>query len=139
MTDSKDEMSFQEQIKDRFTEGLRSHFNDSYEDWLEWCDTLYEPDAHYNVNSNRLTLQEYKDLMSAMMSKYDIKIGEVKNMVIENDWGAIRYAVRITDRTTGEVINQMTMEFVQWKDNPQPIGARVIEGWALSDHPLSAD
>lgn len=134
-----DEMTFQEQMRDRFTEGLKSHFNDSYEDWLVWCDTLYEPDAHYNVYSNRLTLQQYKDLMRDLMAKFDIKIGEVKNMVVEGEWGAIRYSVRITDRATGETIDQNTMEFVKWKDNPQPAGARVVEGWALSDHPLSSD
>ena len=29
------------------------------------------------------------------------------------------------------------MEFVTFKDNPDPIGVRVVEGWALSDSPLS--
>lgn len=131
--------TFQEQIKDRFTEGLERHFNDSYEDWLSWCDTLYEPDAHYNVYGKRLTLQEYKDLMRELMAKFDIKIGEVKNMIVEGDWGAIRYVVHITELETGKKIEQNTMEFVHWKDNPHPTGARVIEGWAMSDHPLSVD
>ena len=54
-------------------------------------------------------------------------------MLIVNDWAAIRYKVHTTNKQTGEKIEQMTMEFVHFKDNPDPIGARVIEGWALSD------
>lgn len=30
------------------------------------------------------------------------------------------------------------MEFVKFKDNGGDIGVRVVEGWALSDTPLSA-
>lgn len=30
------------------------------------------------------------------------------------------------------------MEFVQFKDNGGDIGVRMVEGWALSDSPLSA-
>lgn len=33
----------------------------------------------------------------------------------------------------GEKSLQHTMEFVRFKENPDPVGARVIEGWALSD------
>lgn len=29
------------------------------------------------------------------------------------------------------------MEFVKFKMNPDPIGARVVEGWALSDLAIS--
>ena len=57
----------------------------------------------------------------------------------ENDWCAIRYAVTITNKQTGEKINQMTMEFVHFKDNPEPAGARDIEGGALSDTPIKAE
>jgi len=129
--------NFQEQIKARFSEGLAAHFNDGYDDWLKWCDVLYEPNAHYNVYGKRMTLQEYKSAMKALMTKYDIQIGEVKNMLVVGEWGAIRYVVHITDRATGAKIEQNTMEFVQWKENPELIGARVVEGWALSDSPLS--
>ena len=30
------------------------------------------------------------------------------------------------------------MEFVMFRENPDPVGVRVVEGWALSDSPLSA-
>ena len=99
---------------------------------------LYEPDAHYNVYSDRLTLQQYKDMMGQLFQAYDIELGEFHNMIVENEWGAIRYVVYIIDKRTGERIKQNTMEFVKFKENPEPIGVRVIEGWALSDKPLSA-
>jgi len=50
-----------------------------------------------------------------------------------DDWCAIYYVVYVTDKSTGEKFTQNTMEFVHFKDNPSPIGARVIEGSALSD------
>ena len=53
-------------------------------------------------------------------------------------WCAIRYTVKVKNLDTGEEILQNTMEFVTFKENPDPIGVRVVEGWALSDSPLSA-
>lgn len=130
--------AFEEAIRARLTTGF-SEWNQGYDAWLEWCHTLYEPDAHYNVYSDRLTLQEYKDMMGQFFSAYEIELGEFHNMLVQDDWCAIRYCVYITNKKTGEKIKQETMEFVKFKDNPEPIGARVIEGWALSDTPLSTN
>jgi SnoaL-like domain len=128
--------TFQEAIKARFLQGF-SEWNKGYDAWLDWCDELYEPDAHYNVYDNRLTLQQYKDMMKELFASFDIELGEFHNIIIDGDWGAIRYTVYITNKGTGERIEQKTMEFVNFKDNPAPVGARVIEGWALSDKPLA--
>ena len=128
-------MTFQEQIRDRLRSGF-NNWNGGYEKWLEWCDTLYEPDAHYNVYGQRLTLQQYKDMMGQFFSAFDVELGDFHNMLVQDDWCAIRYSVHILNKRTGEKIEQETMEFVNFKENPAPIGARVIEGWALSDKPL---
>ncbi|MNW37101.1 hypothetical protein D3C74_141340 [compost metagenome] len=130
--------NFQNAIKERLQDGFKN-WNGGYSQWLNWCNTLYEPDAHYNVNGQRLTLQQYKDLMGELFSAFDVKLGDFFNMIIEGDWCAIRYSVYITNKKTGECFDQMTMEFVNFKDNQDPIGARVIEGWALSDKPISVD
>ena len=58
-----------------------------YDAWLDWCETLYEPDAHYNVYSDRLTLQQYKDMMGQLFQAYDIELGEFHNMIVEGEWG----------------------------------------------------
>lgn len=129
---------FQEAIRDRLRNGFKN-WNAGPEAWLKWCDTLYEPDAYYNVQGHRMTLQQYKDMALQLFGVFRIELGEFYNMIVEDDWCAIRYRVRITDQRTGEAIDQMTMEFVNFKNNPEPIGARVIEGWALADHPLSAE
>lgn len=131
-------INFQGQIKDRLRNGF-SNWNGGYENWLQWCNTLYEPDAHYNVYGQRLTLQQYKDMMGQFFAAYDVELGDFYNMLVEDDWCAIRYSVHITNKGTGETFEQMSFEFVNFKDNPEPIGARVIEGWALSDKPLSAE
>ena len=65
------------------------------------------------------------------------ELGECEKMMIQDDWCAIRYSVKIKNLDSGEEILQHTMEFVHFKDNPEPIGARVIEGWALSDIALA--
>jgi hypothetical protein len=130
--------NFGEAMKDRVRQGF-VEWNKGYEAWLKWCDTLYEPDAHYSIYGKRLTLQEYKDMMRQFLSSFDIELGEFHNMLTQDDWIAIRYDVTITDKKTGESTKQQTMEFVQYKDNPEPIGARTIEGWALSDHPVPSN
>jgi hypothetical protein len=128
-------MTFQDQIRDRLRVGF-SNWNGGYEKWLEWCDTLYEPDAHYNVYGKRLTLQQYKDMMGQFFGAFDVELGDFHNMLVQDDWCAIRYSVHIINKSTGENIEQETMEFVNFKKNSASVGARVIEGWALSDKPL---
>jgi hypothetical protein len=132
--------AFQERIKDRLQSGF-TNWNKGYDAWLEWCDTLYEPDAIYNIGESgglkRLTLQEYKDMMGLFFQAFDIDLGDFYNMLVQDNWCAIRYKVFITNKQTGEKFEQMVMEFVKFKDNPEPIGARVVEGFALSDLPLS--
>lgn len=128
--------NFQEEIRDRLRTGFKN-WNGGYEKWLDWCNTLYEPDAHYNVYGNRLTLQQYKDMMGQLFSVYDIELGDFHNMIVEDDWCAIRYSVYFIDKKTDEKHENQTMEIINFKDNPEPIGARVIEGWALSDKPLA--
>ncbi len=128
-------MNFQDKIKDRLQNGFKN-WNGGYDAWLEWCNTLYEPDAHYNVYGQRWTLQQYEGAMKKLFEVYDMELGEFYNMLVVDDWCAIRYKVHITNKKTGETMEQMTMEFVHFKDNPDPTGARVIEGWALSDTPI---
>ncbi len=127
--------TFQDRMKARIRQGF-GNWNKGYEAWLKWCDELYEPDAHYNVYGIHWTLQQYKDAMGVLFGVYDMDLGELYNMVAEEDWCAIRYKVVATNKKTGEKTDMETMEFVQFKDNPEPIGARVVEGWALSDKPI---
>ena len=129
--------NMEEAIRDRLVNGFKN-WNGGYDGWLEWCNTLYEPDAHYNVYGHRLTLQEYKGMMGQLFQHYTMELGAFDNMIIKDNWAAIRYTVKVKNLDTQEEILQHTMEFVNFKDNPDPIGVRVVEGWALSDSPLSA-
>lgn len=130
-------LTMEEAIRDRLVNGFQN-WNGGYDGWLEWCNTLYEPDAHYNVYGHRLTLQQYKDMMGQLFQHYTMELGAFDNMLIQDGWAAIRYTVKVKNLDTGEEILQNTMEFVNFKENPAPIGVRVVEGWALSDSPLSA-
>lgn len=122
-------------IKDRLENGFKN-WNGGYEMWENWCNTLYEPDALYNIDGRHLTLKEYKDMMKKYLGVYDVQLGQFYNMLIIDNWCAIRYTTVKTDRKTGEKTEHMAMEFVNFKDNPEPIGVRVVEGWALGEKPV---
>ena len=131
------ESDLEKRIQDRLFNGFKN-WNGGYDGWLEWCNTLYEPDAYYNVYGKRLTLKQYQDMMGQLFEHFTMELGAFENMIIRDNWCAIRYSVTIRNLHTGEEINQSTMEFVKFKENSDPIGVRVVEGWALSDSPLSA-
>ena len=38
-------IKIEQAIKDRLENGFKN-WNGGYDGWLEWCNTLYEPDAH---------------------------------------------------------------------------------------------
>lgn len=77
--------------------------------------------------------------MGQLFKHCTMELGAFDSMIVKDGWCAIRYTVKIKNLHTGEEGVQHTMEFVSFKNNPDPIGARVVEGWALSDSPLSAD
>lgn len=122
-------------IRERLLSGLKKR-NGGYDEWLKWCDTLYEPDAHYHVYGHRLKMEQYKTMMKKLFEDYAIELGELDNMLIQNGWCAIRYSVKIRNLHDKREVLQHTMEFVKFKENPDPAGVRVVEGWALSDKPL---
>lgn len=130
------ETDLEKSLKERLFSGF-NNWNGGYDGWLEWCRTLYEPGAHYNVYGKRLTLQEYQEMMGQLFEHFTMELGQFENMIIRDNWCAIRYTVKIKNLDSGEEILQNTMEFVEFRENPQPVGVRVVEGWALSDMPLS--
>lgn len=50
-------MNLQEQIRNRLETGFKN-WNGGYENWLNWCETLYEPDAYYNIPLQGLFMAE---------------------------------------------------------------------------------
>jgi hypothetical protein len=128
--------SLEAAIKDRLETGF-SNWNGGYENWLVWCNTLYDDDSMYNVYGHRLTLKQYQDMMGDLFKKQDIKLGQFHNMLIVGNWAAIRYDVEVTDLATNTTMVQQTMEFVRFKETPEK-GVIVDEGWACSTVPLSA-
>jgi len=131
--------SLEDAIRDRLETGFKN-WNGGYDGWLEWCNTLYEPDAHYNIpfqgSQRRCTLEEYKAMMGQLFQHFTMDLGDFDNMIIRDNWAAIRYTVKVKNLDTGAEILQHTMEFVKFRDNGDERGVRVVEGWALSDSAL---
>lgn len=122
-------------IKNRLETGFKN-WNGGYDNWLEWCNELYDDASMYNVYGHRLTLKQYQDMMGDLFKKQDILLGKFHNMLIVDDWAAIRYDVEVINLVTKEKMTQQTMEFVRFKETPA--GVKVDEGWACSTVPLSA-
>ena len=123
-------------IKDRLENGFKN-WNGGYESWLAWCNTLYDEDSMYNVYGHRLTLKQYQDMMGQLFAKQDIFLGKFHNMIIQDNWCAIRYDVETVNKATGERELQESMEFVRFKETPEK-GVIVDEGWACSTSPVTA-
>jgi hypothetical protein len=128
-------MNLQEQIKNRLETGFKN-WNGGYENWLVWCNELYDDESIYNVYGHRLTLKQYQDMMGDLFKKQDILLGEFHNMFIVDDWAAIRYDIEVINLETKEKATQQSFEFVRFKETPT--GVKVDEGWACSAVPITA-
>ena len=134
--------AWEEAIRDRFLLGF-INWNRGYEAWMEWCKTLYEPDCRYLILTDEpLTLEGYQKSMKIFLDAFDVELQPIDNLLVEGDWGAIRYEMHLTGKPGGkfygiEVSGKKavlrTMEFVVFKYNPEPIGARVKLGIAMAD------
>lgn len=133
-------------IRDRFQTGF-NNWNKGYMAWLEWCDELYDEDAHYNVYGHRMTLDEYKRMMGALFEQFEISLGgrgsdagDIQTVMVDpkDGMGSIQYAVSFKKKTENEWVTLSTMEFVKFRRDAQ-FGARVVEGWAISDTEIEAD
>ncbi len=86
------------------------------------------------IVTNKKTSEAFtQNTMSVFQKALKIIDREEKNLGGDIAWCAIRYTVKTKNLDTGEEFLQNTMEFVKFKDNPDPICARVVESWALSD------
>ncbi len=138
---TKQASNMEEAIRERLQDGFRI-WNEGYDSWLEWCNTLYDEDSHYNIPFNgsqrRCTMDEYKSMMGQLFQHFTMEVGVngFDNMIIKDNWAAIRYTVKVKNLDTGAEILQHTMEFVKFKDTGDERGVRVDEGWALSDSAL---
>ncbi len=54
-----------------------------------------------------------------------MELSQFESMIIHNNWCAIRYTVKIKNLDTGEEVLQNTVEFVTFKENPEPVGVRL--------------
>lgn len=116
-------------IQNRLLNGFEN-WNRGFDTWKAWGDILYTPDSLYNIHGVKLTLAEYQKAMDIELKATNIQMGVFRNMVISDDWTAIRYDIHNTNNKTGETNDGTVMEFVHFKDYGDDLGTRVVEGWA---------
>lgn len=123
------ETDLEKDIQNRLLTGF-ANWNMGYDAWEKWGDILYTDDSYYNVHGVRLTLGEYQMAMDMSLKATDIQMGNFNNMVISDDWAAIRYDITNTDRQTNSSDDATVIKFVNFKDYGEDLGVRVVEGWA---------
>lgn len=117
----------EKKIQNRLLNGFNT-YNLGYDAWKDWGNVLYYPGSIYNVNSVRLTLEEYQLSQKNMLGTDDIQLSPFKHMIISGEWTAIQYATTHNNRQTGKVEVFPVMEFVRFGDHGEK-GAKVEEGW----------
>lgn len=116
-----------QKIQNRMLNGF-NRWNMGYDAWEHWGEVLYHADSIYNVHGVRLTLAEYQAAMNASLQSLNIQMGNFNNMILCDDWMAIRYDIININRSTGETGYGTTMEFAKFGDYGE-LGAKVDEGW----------
>lgn len=116
-------------IQNRLLNGFEN-WNRGFNAWKAWGDILYTPDSLYNIHGAKLTLAEYQKSMDIQLKTNDIQMGNFHNMIICDDWTAIRYDTHSKNLKTGKINDGTVMEFVHFKDYGHDLGTRVVEGWA---------
>ena len=114
-------------IKDKLETGIKNR-NGGYKCWLEWCNSMYDENSMYNVYGQHLTIQQYQEMMGKFFDVFDMEFGQFHNMIIEDNWAAIRYDVHCIKKADGEKLTQQSMEFVRFRTINQ--GVVIEEGWA---------
>lgn len=119
-----------QKVQNRMLNGF-NRWNMGYEAWEHWGEVLYHPESIYNVNGVRMTLGEYQAAMDASLKSMNIQMGIFNNMILVDDWMAIRYDIVNINRETGDAVPGTTMEFARFGDYGD-LGAKVDEGWGGS-------
>lgn len=114
-------------IENRLLTGF-ANWNRGFDGWKAWGTVLYTDDSIYNVHGARLTLAEYQAAMDVALKQADIRMGDFQNILICDDWAAIRYATS-TIAPDGTETPGGVMEFVKFKDYGRELGTRVEEVW----------
>ncbi|MCR5189629.1 MAG: nuclear transport factor 2 family protein [Treponema sp.] len=113
-------------IENRLLTGF-ANWNRGFDAWKAWGTILYTDDSIYNVHGARLTLPEYQAAMNVTLKNTNIQMGDFQNIIICDDWAAIRYATE--NISNGVSTPGGVMEFVKFKDYGKELGCRVEEGW----------
>ena len=113
-------------IQNRLLTGFEN-WNRGFAAWKKWGDILYTEDSIYNVHGARLSLASYQAAMDIALKRTNILMGDFHNMIICDDFTAIRYDMSVV--VGDEEIPGTVMEFVKFKDYGDDLGTRVVEGW----------
>ena len=79
-------------IQNRLLTGFEN-WNRGFDAWKAWGDILYTNESIYNVHGARLTLAQYQKSMDITLKRANILMGDFHNMLINDEFCAIYYAL----------------------------------------------
>lgn len=93
------------------------HWNQGYDEWAAWADTLYTDDAVYNLNGTDLSLDGLKSAVEETIGT--TKRVRINNILVSEDWAAIHFwTVTTKEDGTKEADNHMQfLHFVEEGDS----------------------
>lgn len=75
-------------------------------------------------------------MLEKIFTAFNIEVGDFRSLLIHGDWCAIRYVLSIANKKTNEKMERNAMELILFRNNPPPVGARIVESWVFSENPL---
>lgn len=114
----------EEKIQNRLLTGY-VNWNKGFIPFKEYGDVLYTKRTIYNVNGVILTSSHFQKFLNDSLNADRFKIGDIHNMIINDNFAAIYYGLNKGKDKTNETV----MEFIQFKDYGKILGIRIVESW----------
>ena len=87
------------------------------EAWTEWRDILCEPETRHEVCGERLTPQDYKEIMQLFFLEFGVKLVQFQEITLEGGLTAICCEVDDDDTAPGESGKQQIVELVAFLED----------------------
>ena len=95
---------------------------------MNWVDTYFDLNAKSTgLERNERTMTEYKEEITTLFGKEEIKKLYFDNVLIRDNWAGIHYRFRSKDIATNEISVGDRMEFLKFEQ--QGVDLKIIGYW----------
>ena len=103
-------------------------WNNGLTDYINWIDTYFDPNARSTgLQRKDRTITEYKEEITTLFGKEEIKKLYFDNVLIRDNWAGIHYRFRSKDTTTNVITVGDRMEFLKFEQ--QGADLKIVGYW----------